>query len=222
MLHNSNLVLIVIMQQQYGHGRPWRASRELEPEPKLKLNAATHVDESMDVGDSAELSTLYRIYVWYECIMVNLLGFFTLAFQCQLQKLEAWFRFTYPGVPQMAADVLFGHFWLQGDLNCSTPAARCLTFMVVGWLMIAGILQAFINFDGLRQRLFPSDVLAPRGIKIICMYSFFLCDWFWVVLMIAFRDVIGWQQVIGSMLDILLRLPFAFKPSRMFKESSTS
>lgn len=168
---------------------------------------------------SGELSTWYRIYVAYECIVVNLLGFVTLAFQCELQKLEAWFMLSHPGVSQFAADCIFGHFWLQGNLNCNTPAARCLTFMVVGWLMIAGILQAFINFDGLRQGLFPSDIKAPRGLKIICMYAFFVCDWFWIVLMIAFRDVIGWQQIVGSMFDILLRLPFAIKPSRMFKKS---
>lgn len=177
-------------------------------------------DAQVSTGDpSAELSTIYRIYVTYECIMVNLLGFITLAFQCELQKLEALYRLAHPAMSQRVADILFGHFWLQGDLNCSTPAARCLTYMVVGWLMIAGVLQAFINFDGLRRKIFPSDVAAPRGIKIICMYSFFACDWFWVVLMIIFRDVIGWQQIAGSMLDILLRLPFAFKPSRMFKES---
>ena len=175
--------------------------------------------KSSAVGDSAELSTIYRIYVIYECIMVNLLGFFTLAFQCELQKLEVWFRSSFPAVSQTAADALFGHFWLQGDLNCSTPAARCLTYMVVGWLMIAGILQAFINFDGLRKRFFPSDVTAPRGIKTICMYSFFICDWYWVILMVLFRHVIGWQQIVGSLIDIFLRLPFAFKPSLMFKES---
>ncbi len=59
--------------------------------------------QMVSVGDSAELSTLYRVYVFYECIMVNLLGFITLAFQCQLQKLEVWFRFTYPGVSQLLA-----------------------------------------------------------------------------------------------------------------------
>lgn len=168
---------------------------------------------------SAELSLIYRIYVTYECIMVNLLGFFTLAFQCELQKLEALYKIAHPNVSQLTADVLFGHFWLQGDLNCSTPVARCLTFMVVGWLMIAGILQAFINFDGLRKRFFPSDVPAPRGIKIVCLYAFFVCDWFWVVLMIVYRDVIGWQQIVGSLVDIFLRLPFVFNTSLMFKKS---
>lgn len=75
----------------------------------------------------------------------------------------------------------------------------------------------FINFDGLRKKVFSQDWDCPRGIKIACMYSFFICDWYWVVLMIAFRTTIGWQQIVGSMFDILLRLVFAFKPSRMFK-----
>ena len=168
---------------------------------------------------SAKLSLIYRIYVAYECIVVNLLGFFTLAFQCELQRLEARYRVAHPTVSNMTTEVLFGHFWLQGDLNCSTPAAHCLTYMVVGWLMIAGVLQAFINFDGLRKKVFPSDVPAPRGIKIICLYAFFVCDWFWVVLMVVYRDVIGWQQIAGSLVDILLRLPFVFNTSLMFKKS---
>ena len=93
--------------------------------------------------------------------------------------------------------------------------------MVAGWLMIAALLQAFINFDELRQYFFPGDVLAPRGIKIICMYSYFLCDWYWIILMLYRQDVIGWQQIVGSLFDIILRLPFALKPDLMFKSSST-
>jgi len=66
--------------------------------------------------------------------------------------------------------------------------------MVAGWLMIAGVLQAFINFDKLRLKFFPDDGLLyiPRGLKIVCMYSFFVCDWYWVVLMYFYRGTIGW------------------------------
>ena len=48
--------------------------------------------------------------------------------------------------------------------------------------MIAGVLQVFINFDGVRLYFFPNDGLKviPRGIKVVCMLSFFVCDWYWV------------------------------------------
>mmetsp|Transcript_12999 Transcript_12999/g.25495 ORF Transcript_12999/g.25495 Transcript_12999/m.25495 type:complete len:212 (+) Transcript_12999:167-802(+) len=174
------------------------------------------------IKKEAVLSRVYRLYVLYECILVNLLGFFTLFFQCELQGLEQRFLHAFPSTPKWIADSLFGHFWLQGDLNCDTRASRCLTYMIAGWLLIAGTLQVFINFDGLRQRIFRSDWQAPRGLKILCMYIFFVCDWYWVVLMVLFRDVIGWQQIVGSAIDILLRLPFAFKPARMFESSCAS
>ena len=109
----------------------------------------------------------------------------------------------------------------------------------------------FINFDGLRHRIFPSDVgSTPKGAKIVCMYALFLCDWYvldaqmlmlqkytilsrqddsaypasslfryWVVLMYSYRSTIGWQQIVGSAFDIMLRLPFAFRPANMFKKS---
>lgn len=181
-------------------------------------------------GDnSAELSFIYWAYVIWEAILINLLGFVTLFWQCELQAAEEKFLERFPFVPKIAADNVFGHYWLNDDLNCSTPAARCLTYMVTGWLMIAGLLQVFINFDGLRRSIVrpfyaPGKVAlqewdCPRGIKILCMYAYFLCDWFWVVLMYHFRDTIGWQQIVGSAVDIAIRLYFVTKPSRMFKNS---
>lgn len=167
---------------------------------------------------SAELGTAYRWYVTYECVLINLLGFFTLFFQCELQHLAAGFKQAHPTVPAWQVDCIFGHYWLSGDLNCNTEEARCLTKMVAGWLMIGGVLQAFINFDTLRMSVFKNDWLAPRGLKIICLYTYFICDWYWVVLMYSYRNVVGWQQIFGSMIDILIRLVFVVKPSRMFKE----
>ena len=86
-----------------------------------------------------------------------------------------------------------------------------------------GILQLFINFDSLRQRFFPKsndNVILPQSIKKICLYIFFICDWYWVVLMYFYNDVIGWQQMAGSALDIAIRLVFVFRPSLMFDNSS--
>ena len=123
----------------------------------------------------------------------------------------------------MEADAIFGHFWLKGDLNCSTPAGHCLTYMTAGWLMIAALLQVFINFDGLRRRVFgASDWDCPRGIKKACLYSYFLCDWYWVVLMYMFRGVVGYHQIVGSLFDIALRLYFVFNTDHCFKYNPRS
>jgi len=168
------------------------------------------------------LSPVYKFYVAFECILINLVGFVTLFFQCQLQDLENQAKEAYPNanLTDTEWDSIFGHYWLKGDLNCSTRQAHALTYMVSGWLMIAGILQLFINFDDLRQSIFPASngfVVLPKSIKIICMYIFFVCDWYWVALMYSYSDVIGWQQIIGSLFDIALRLPFVTNPSFMFQ-----
>ena len=89
--------------------------------------------------------------------------------------------------------------------------------MVAGWLMIASLLQLFINFDNVRRKFFGDDWDCPRGIKIICMISFFLCDWYWVVLMISYFDVISINQCVGSAIDIAIRLYFITDSKRMFK-----
>merc|ERR1711998_94336 len=91
-------------------------------------------------GPSSELSTIYKIYVAWERVAINLVGFFTLFFQCELQAAENQFLDNHPTVTRTQADPMFGHFWLKGDLNCHTREAHCLTYMVTGWLMIAGIL----------------------------------------------------------------------------------
>mmetsp|Transcript_28902 Transcript_28902/g.47332 ORF Transcript_28902/g.47332 Transcript_28902/m.47332 type:complete len:184 (-) Transcript_28902:69-620(-) len=172
------------------------------------------------MSQSCELSKVYKYYVIYEAIMVNLVGFVSLFFQCELQRAEANYVASHPNTNEKELDLMFLHFWLKGDYNCSTRSAHCLSYMICGWLFIAGTLQIFINFDGLRRKLFPSDTDLPRSIKIICMYSFFICDWYWVVLMYFYRDVIGYQQIVGSMLDILLRVPFAINNNLMFKKSA--
>ena len=87
-------------------------------------------------------------------------------------------------------------------------------------MLIAGVLQVFINFDGLRKQIFENDWNCPRGLKKACMYIFFVCDWYWVVLMWFYRDVIGWQQIVGSAIDIAIRLYFVTKPSRMFASTT--
>ena len=86
--------------------------------------------------ESAALSKWYTIYVAYECILINLVGFLTLFFQCELQSIAASVKTKYPDVAEWKIDSVFGHYWLQGDQNCSTRGSHCLTYMVAGWLMI--------------------------------------------------------------------------------------
>jgi len=153
--------------------------------------------------------------------MINFVGFLTLIFQCELQDLEGYLQERFPDtvgrLPQWILDTVLGHYWMDDDLNCATSNAHCLTYMIAGWLMIAGVLQAYINFD---QQLMGAVV--PRSLKVLCMHIYFLCDWYWVVLMVFYRGIIGWHQIVGSLFDIFIRLYFVTKPSRMFKSSYSS
>merc|ERR1712129_220155 len=126
----------------------------------------------------------------------------------------------HPELEEWKIESMFGHYWLQNDLNCKTRETQCLSYMVVGWLFIAGILQIFIHFDGFRRLFFPNDTDLSRGIKIICMFSFFLCDWFWVVLMYYYIDVVSWHQRVGSWVAIIGRIPFALNTNLMFKSNN--
>lgn len=169
---------------------------------------------------SSELSKVYSYFVIYECIMVNIVGFFTLFFQCELQDLAANYHESHPDIPKDNIESIFGHDWLEDDLNCKSREAQCLSYMVTGWLFIAGVLQIFIHFDNFRRKLFPSDPDLSRGIKIICMYSFFLCDWYWVILMYSYIDVVSWHQRVGSWVAIIGRIPFAINTNLMFKNTT--
>ena len=151
--------------------------------------------------------------------MINFVGFLTLFFQCELQHLEDFLQDKFPNtigrMPQWILDTLTGHYWLQDDLNCESPSAHCLTYMIAGWLMIAGILQAYINFD---VQLLGASIV-PRSLKIVCMHTYFACDMYWIVLMTFYRHTIGWHQIVGSLFDIFIRLFFVVKPSRMFSDN---
>ena len=61
----------------------------------------------------------------------------------------------------------------QGTLTLTKPPS------------LAGVLQLFLNFDSLRQKCFRTGAedVCPRSVKIVCLYAFFVCDWYWVVLM---------------------------------------
>ena len=108
------------------------------PHTKHKKTTLLPVTTSSDAKaprttPSAELNWVYTIYVTYEAILINLVGFFTLIFQCELQDLAATIEAHFPWIPKLLVESATGHYWLQGDLNCSTPSARCLTYMVAGW-----------------------------------------------------------------------------------------
>ena len=107
----------------------------------LPVTSVSKAAPTIRAAPSAELSWVYTVYVVYEAILINLVGFFTLLFQCELQGLAAYIKRSYPWIPTIVVESATGHYWLQGDLNCSTPAAHSLTYMVAGWVFIAGVLQ---------------------------------------------------------------------------------
>ena len=99
-------------------------------------------------NNSGRLSQIYKYYLIYECVLINLVGFVTLFFQCELQNVERNFLGHHPNstTPDWEWDIAFGHYWLKNDLNCDTRSAHCLTYMVAGWLMIAGELDNYFFY----------------------------------------------------------------------------
>ena len=66
---------------------------------------------------SSKLSTPYFYYVLYESVLINLIGFVTLFFQCELQRFATFLHEKFPSISLFTIESLTGHYWLQGDLN---------------------------------------------------------------------------------------------------------
>ena len=81
------------------------------------------VSNKQPQSNTGELSAIYYFYVIYECILINIIGFVTLFFQCELQNIEDSVETKYGpqfNITQWEWDSLFGHYWLKHDLNCNT------------------------------------------------------------------------------------------------------
>lgn len=150
------------------------------------------------------LTNVYLAFVIFEIVMINGLGFISLMFQNVLQRLSARF-ITQNRIQQTwKADPLFLRFWTTVDATCRE--IQFFHYLIAGWLAIAGILQALIHFY--------ND--SPPGLKRACLFTFFGCDIFWIVLMITHRDLFKWTHVYGSIVTISLRIPFVIAPRLMF------
>ena len=81
--------------------------------------------------------------------------------------------------------------------------------MIAGWIALAGVLQAALNFD----------TRVAASTKQHALYAFFLCDIYWLPLMWLFQDVIHYNHIVGSIFTIFLRLTFVLRgPSACFVE----
>ena len=60
------------------------SSDESSDEDKPQPNKQVVQQATPEPANTAELSLWYRRYVIYEAVLVNILGFFTLFFQCKL------------------------------------------------------------------------------------------------------------------------------------------
>jgi hypothetical protein len=139
--------------------------------------------------------------------MINFVGFTSLILQPLLQKGARRFL-QRRGVEKSAewrVDPLFGLFWTTAD--ASDPTIYLFHLIVAGWVGIAGILQALINFS--------TEI--SFEMKRACLFTFFVCDLFWIGLMASFRDQFKWTHIWGSAVTIAWRLPFVLFPSLMLK-----
>lgn len=141
------------------------------------------------------LSKPYLNFCRLETSAINAVGFTTLTFQEQLRE--------NCDIPQLY------EFWLNKPIP-ETEGEVVLSFMMAGWIGVAGILQAAINFDN----------NVPAKTKLISLYTFGLCDWFWVLLIIQHFHVFSFYHVVGSLYIIWRRLEYMLNPEKCFIEQN--
>lgn len=147
-----------------------------------------------------ELSASYLAFTVFETVMINGVGLVTLLFQSYLQKNAEKYK-EKTGLASWKIDALFGLYWTTTDT--SSDSVYLLHLIVAGWLGIAGVLQAGINFT-------PN---VPHELRFLCLYTFFACDLFWIYIMVAYSQCFKWTHRWGSAFTIACRLPFVFVPA---------
>lgn len=153
-----------------------------------------------------QLSTAYMSFTIFETVMINFVGFLSLLFQPWLQRQSKQFAESRKMQEDTTwrLDPLFALFWTNA--NASDKFIYLFHLIVAGWLAVAGALQGLINFSTTSFEL-------KRG----CLYVFFLCDVFWIGLMVAYRKEFKWTHIWGSIFTIAWRLPFVLVPSLMYQ-----
>ena len=139
------------------------------------------------------LSKKYAAFCTFETFGINGVGLGTLVFQNQLKETcpypglyEYWFT---PPIPQNETEILMSQ-------------------MIAGWLAVAFLLQASINFD--------KDV--PKRTKLSCVYTFGACDWLWVYIITQHMSLISLYHILGTIAVVYIRFFFMINPSIMFSD----
>jgi len=146
---------------------------------------------------SKSLSRPYFQFCVFETTAINSVGLSTLVFQDNLQEICP-----YPGLYE---------FWFNPPIP-STDIEYLMTYMIAGWIFVAAMLQASINFDD----------KVPHRTKLVSLYSFGICDWVWVGLMVKYHSLLSIYHIFGSTVVILRRFYFMIHPSSIFYEADES
>ena len=141
------------------------------------------------------LNPQYKKFCMFESIAINGVGCTSLVFQDTLRE-----NTNYPGLYE---------YWFTPPIP-QTESEYLMAFMIAAWLTTAGLLQAFINFDP----------LVPKRTKLAALYSFFLCDWLWIILMIKYTELFSIYHIVGSMYTIAIRTKFIVSPHLLFQNST--
>lgn len=142
---------------------------------------------------SKSLARPYFNFCVFETTAINSVGLGTLVFQDDLKEICP-----YPGLYE---------FWFNPPIPAN-DIEHLMTYMIAGWIFVAATLQAAINFDD----------KVPKRTKLVSLYSFGICDWIWVVLMIKYFHFFSLYHIFGSVAIILKRFEFMLDPKSIFKK----
>ena len=140
---------------------------------------------------SIHLSPKYRAFCAFETLAINGVGCSTLVLQDQLASVCP-----YPGLYE---------FWFAPPVP-TTSVEHLMCYMVAGWLAVAGLLQASINFD----------VGVPKRTKLTALYAFAFCDVLWIGLMLYYTSYFSMYHIIGSAFTIYQRAQYWIGGETMF------
>ena len=141
-----------------------------------------------------KLSPTYRSFCLFETVAINSIGCGSLAFQNQLRD-----ALDYPGLYQ---------YWFVAPIP-STEAELLLSYMLAGWLAVAGILQGAINLND----------HSSKNLKYIALYTFGACDWLWIILIMQHMKLLSLYHIIGTIITVSIRQQYLVAPHKIFDDS---
>ena len=139
----------------------------------------------------------YARFCAFETCAINGVGCTSLVFQTQLRDVCP-----YPGLYE---------YWFSPPIP-ATDTEFLMTFMIAGWLAVAGVLQAAINFDE----------CVPVRTKWTAVVCFAACDVAWIALMIKYTALFSAYHIVGSVYTIGQRAYFLAHPDELFWHGNLS